>query len=507
MPHLAPPIWAPGINLGHPLAQGLALALPMWEGDGTTASDYSANGNHGTLTNMDAGDFVAWDQGFALDFDGSNDRVTVSYSKSIDLTASFSMSCWIRPTSVTGVRGVLSKYGSDVALFEAYRLALNGAKLRLQIGDGASTQMTYDSTASVVSINTWQQIGVVHNAVANTNTLYHNGVAAAGGYISGSGAVDAASVMQAFRVGGTPAASQFFVGRIANVLVHNRALSAAEVAADYADPWAIYRPPVRLPLWVAATSAGAGAVSGALSEGAKAGDTVQVEADLLAAVTEGADAGDAWAVALSGLSAVTDGAKAGDALAGVLSALASISEGSLAGDELTAIVGALAVVSEGAEAGDQVSALATLLAAVSEGAKAGDALSVIGSFLAAATEGALAGDAYSATIVSGLIAAAISEGTDAGDTFANNLTALALYSERILAGDTATAILSARATLTEGVLAGDTYTAVVAGLATAVARLALTGTDTSRLALWGTSATRLGLVGTDSSNLTLRGSR
>ena len=46
---------------------------------GYTLLDRSGRGNHGTLTNMDAGsDWLGMPGGWALDFDGTNDSVAIT---------------------------------------------------------------------------------------------------------------------------------------------------------------------------------------------------------------------------------------------------------------------------------------------------------------------------------------------------------------------------------------------------------------------------------------------
>ena len=56
----------------------------MDEGSGTTAYDESWNNNDGTLTNMNDSDWIEGKFGSALDFDGSDDYVSVASSSSFD---------------------------------------------------------------------------------------------------------------------------------------------------------------------------------------------------------------------------------------------------------------------------------------------------------------------------------------------------------------------------------------------------------------------------------------
>jgi len=66
------------------------------EPSGSTASDSSGNGNDGTLHNMNDSDWVSGQWGNALDFDCSNDYVSVSDDSSMDFgTGSFSISLWV----------------------------------------------------------------------------------------------------------------------------------------------------------------------------------------------------------------------------------------------------------------------------------------------------------------------------------------------------------------------------------------------------------------------------
>lgn len=77
MPLLKPPLGAQ-LRRDHPLAAGLVGAWLFNEGSGNRVFDYSGNGNHGTLTNMDpATDWVPGPSGMAVDTDGVNDYVAV----------------------------------------------------------------------------------------------------------------------------------------------------------------------------------------------------------------------------------------------------------------------------------------------------------------------------------------------------------------------------------------------------------------------------------------------
>jgi hypothetical protein len=83
------------------LREGLVGAwCPSIAGSGLTLPDLSQRNNHGTLTNMGPEDWVSSQYGRALDFDGSNDYVSIAnatVSGLSEVTASF----FARPRSTT----------------------------------------------------------------------------------------------------------------------------------------------------------------------------------------------------------------------------------------------------------------------------------------------------------------------------------------------------------------------------------------------------------------------
>ena len=73
---------------------GLVLHYTFDETSGTTAADSSGSGNTGTLTNMTGTEWTTGRIGGALNFDGSNDRITVPIA-ALDGATAFSAALWI----------------------------------------------------------------------------------------------------------------------------------------------------------------------------------------------------------------------------------------------------------------------------------------------------------------------------------------------------------------------------------------------------------------------------
>ena len=66
------------INLSHPDAQGLFGFWLFNEGSGLKVYDLSSYSQDGTLINMDEADWIVGLDGWALDFDGSNDYMVIN---------------------------------------------------------------------------------------------------------------------------------------------------------------------------------------------------------------------------------------------------------------------------------------------------------------------------------------------------------------------------------------------------------------------------------------------
>ena len=80
--NLKPPLWAPGIDLSHPLAQGLVGCWAMWEGGGDTVRDLCA-GNDATWTNP-VQPWVVGEEGVACNFTNSTNRLLASNASELN---------------------------------------------------------------------------------------------------------------------------------------------------------------------------------------------------------------------------------------------------------------------------------------------------------------------------------------------------------------------------------------------------------------------------------------
>lgn len=238
---IKPPFGA-RLKLDHPLARGLVGCWLFNEGSGDKAYDYSGQGNHGTLANMNdppisISGWIAGPHGGALVFDGTNDYVTVPVSPLWDWsTHDFSVILWIFnladkevPTQGPVQIGKMLPTAGGEQWWSFGTLA-NG-KPTLYYWDGRAVQRVTGTT--VVPLNT-----VTHLALsikANVATIYLNGILEASGVVDPP---DTMSPTTPLIMGACKSVS--YQGIIPEASIYNRALSAEEIAYLYAQPYCMF---------------------------------------------------------------------------------------------------------------------------------------------------------------------------------------------------------------------------------------------------------------------------
>jgi hypothetical protein len=198
---------------------GLVAAYGFEESGGSTVVDASSLGNNGVLsptTARTAGKF-----GNALLFDGSSSMVTIADAPSLDLTSALTLEAWVYQTR--GGPGWSTVYKSnDVYYLEDISPAAGGAPAA-----GGTFAATPLFGTTPLTLNTWSHLATTYDGT--TQKLYVNGTQVASR--AQTGAIQTSNLP--LSIGGdTVQGQQFFQGRIDEVRVYNRALSAAEIAQD-----------------------------------------------------------------------------------------------------------------------------------------------------------------------------------------------------------------------------------------------------------------------------------
>ena len=203
----------------------LVAAYAFNEGSGSTVADLSGNGNVGTLSGASwttAGKF-----GSALAFNGSNARVRVEDSASLDLTSAVTLEAWVYPAaSQSGWRAVVQKEADSYLLSASSHVG----DLRPATGVTVNGSVPNAFGPSALPVGAWTHLAMTYDGAALR--LYVNGVQVASTPLSGNITPTANPLW----IGGNSPYGEYFNGRIDEVRVYRAALSQAEIQADMAAP-------------------------------------------------------------------------------------------------------------------------------------------------------------------------------------------------------------------------------------------------------------------------------
>ena len=210
-----------------PVATGLVGAWGFNEGQGTTTTDASGSGNHGTLS----GAGVTWtasgkNGAAALSFNGSSGNVTVPNASSLNLNSSYTLEAWVKPTALSSYQTILIKEATSGC---GYWLQTAGTAVSSGFKNGGCREHT--SNSPPLAVNQWSHLAAVFDDAANTYTLYINGTAVS----TQSETTAPVPNTQALVFGQSGCSSCGFErwrGLIDDVRIYNKARTATEVQTD-----------------------------------------------------------------------------------------------------------------------------------------------------------------------------------------------------------------------------------------------------------------------------------
>ncbi|HLF70803.1 MAG TPA: LamG domain-containing protein, partial [Dehalococcoidia bacterium] len=206
-------------------AGGLVAAYSFNEASGKTVNDASGQGNKGTIagpSRINAGKY-----GKALNFDGINDQVDINDSNSLDLTNGMTLEAWVRPTASGGWRTIVLKEQTGGLVYALY----GNTSLNKPSGELATAAGGFDTNGTAaLALNTWTHLATTYDG--SVLSLYVNGVLVSSRTVGGAIMVSTGKL----RIGGNAIWGEFYKGRIDEVRIYSRALSAAEISADMNTP-------------------------------------------------------------------------------------------------------------------------------------------------------------------------------------------------------------------------------------------------------------------------------
>jgi RHS repeat-associated protein len=204
------------------------------EGNGTTANDTSGNGNNGTLHNMDNSDWVTGKAGTGLDFDGTNDYVSIPHSASLNASNYLTVSAWVNPRVVSG--GYIAEKQSSWHFQVANYAGVDG-RLDLTLYKNGSSYDTISSSS--IPANAWTFVAFTYSKDDSTHKpkLYINGTettyalqqALPANYLVDTNANE-------INVGRYGSGVAYYNGIIDDTRIYSRILTPAEITALYNNP-------------------------------------------------------------------------------------------------------------------------------------------------------------------------------------------------------------------------------------------------------------------------------
>jgi fibronectin type 3 domain-containing protein len=213
------------VTVSNTAPTGLVAAYGFDAGSGATVADQSGNGNGGTIngpTWTTSGRY-----GSALVFDGVNDWVTVPDSASLDATTGVTVEAWVYPTSSGNWRTIAFKEQAGNLVYGLYSNRTGNRPNAQVFVAGADRNL--DGTTALPQ-NAWSHLAMTYDGA--TIRLFVNAAQVA--QVAQTGAI--ATSTGVLRIGGNNIWSEWFGGRVDELRVYNRALTAAQLQTDMTTP-------------------------------------------------------------------------------------------------------------------------------------------------------------------------------------------------------------------------------------------------------------------------------
>ena len=201
----------------------------------TTAVLDTTGVNNGTLNVNTDTISVAGKINKALDFDGTDDYLTVVHSASLQINGAISISLWINTSALTGSDGGLISKSDDsrkyfgMSAIKVYELGILGNVLYFQVSDGTIANNVSGSISSLIN-GAWHHIVATWDGTTNADgiKIYFDGVETYTGTATIAAIQNKTSVLDIGGYNEYP-----FKGKIDDVRIYDTAISAYYVKLLY----------------------------------------------------------------------------------------------------------------------------------------------------------------------------------------------------------------------------------------------------------------------------------
>lgn len=194
-----------------------------FDDSGSPGTDDSANGLDGTVNG--ASWVVDSIRGAVLEFNGSSDYVELPVITGA--AAAFTMMTWVKISSLPSSQAI---YNVDALSPRGVQLSICGTgKLKVSIEGHTPQDVSSSHTFTATDFGHWFHLATVYDETAQSATIYVDGVQ---DKVALYTAVTNPKLGSA-RIGGWSGGGRWFDGRMDDLRVYSRALTALEISAVY----------------------------------------------------------------------------------------------------------------------------------------------------------------------------------------------------------------------------------------------------------------------------------
>lgn len=229
-------------------SSGLVAQWNFNETSGTTASVATGSCGstcNGTLTGFSnttgqdvvstsgwTSEFKRWGAG-AINFDGTDDYVTVADNNSLDITSALTIEAWIRPSDSTAMQVIVGKRDASAVEGNYIFRTASGDATQLEFFYSYSGSWNiYTTTNANIKPGKWSHVVITHDG--SSPKIYENGRLLAGNCGTGTCNHTLTADNNSFGIGRAgDLVGQYFKGTIDAVRIYSRVLTASEILSNY----------------------------------------------------------------------------------------------------------------------------------------------------------------------------------------------------------------------------------------------------------------------------------